>query len=101
MIDSEPVTEHAPESIRQLGSERNLRNEHQHLFALLQLLIDKTDIDFRFSRGGYAIEQGSEVLLHGCFDFGESLLLRLVELGQRTGRPCVGIEPVGLHHSVG
>ena len=44
VIDAEPIAEHALESIRQLGSERNLGYEHQHLFALLQLLIDKTDI---------------------------------------------------------
>ena len=50
MIDPHIVTKDLPQPFRDLGGQRNLREQVEHLLSLLQVLADEVDVYLRFAR---------------------------------------------------
>ena len=62
MIDTHPLSEHPSEPFGNLRSQRNLRQQIEHLPSLPDGFFNQMDVDFRLAAGRHTLQQ-ADVLL--------------------------------------
>jgi len=70
-----PVAEALPEPADDLGGERDLRQQVEHLATLVQRFLDEGDVELGLARGGDAPEQDHRLLEERRTDLCQGLCL--------------------------
>ena len=85
VIHPQPLTEHAPQAVRQLRGQGYLRHQIQHLFARTDLLLSQMDIHLRFARRCHAVKQHRALALPCRLNLLHSPVLLVIERMSRSG----------------